>query len=546
MSEYESETYDELNEENKIDEEDDDIDDNELNDDDEDYLNDDELNDNELNNKLNDELNNELNDNELNDNDELDNDELDNELNDNELDNELNDNELNDNELNNELNDNELNNELNDNDLNNIKNNNKLNKELIKKNKISKIIKNKSINEDEYKLSDNDKVDEDNNFMDYNLNNKNKFNKIKNNKLNEQIDEPIDINYNNSVKLYENINHILSNKKNKIIEAEEKNAKKNKTKNTVDTIKEENIQNSAIKKGPGRPRKTPKKEPSQRKGITSIPLSIEHHIEFLYDQPVIFKKLSQFFKLMASKTLQILFRKNDIIIYTPDHHQKSKIRVKIDALKLNHYYLKENTDIGIMTKYLEMLFNKVDKDYSDLLILSNIGETQKTLNLVFNNEIQVHENHTIELIGVYDRMENESDFIDENYTIKLDLPGKYFKKIINDIKSMSNELSIYQNTADSPLVMGYVTPDRKIRSEHYIKNNNKIKLKSYLNENKSFRANLKIDYIKPISSSQLNDNIQWFIDENKGSMIKTVIDNGTIEIKIITEIIDERNEVLED
>ena len=168
------------------------------------------------------------------------------------------------------------------------------------------------------------------------------------------------------------------------------------------------------------------------------------------------------------------------------------------------------------------------------------------LNLVFNNEIQVNENHTIDLIGIYNKMENENEFIDENYTIKLDLPGKYFKKIINDIKFMSNELSIYQNTVDSPLVMGYINSDRKIRSEHFIKNNAKIKLKSYLPENKSFRANLKIDYIKPISSSQLSENIQWFIDENKGSMIKAIIDNGTIEIKIITEIIDERNETLED
>ena len=366
-----------------------------------------------------------------------------------------------------------------------------------------------------------------------------------------KTDEPFDVDYNNSSKIYENITNILVNKKNK--EVNEKLNKKNKKpiqqiqlNQTNQTEQTDQLNDNTIKKGPGRPRKTPKKEPSQRKGIALNPFSNDHHIEFLYDQPIIFKKIAQFFKLMASQTLQILFRKNEIIMYSPDHHQKSKIRVKIDTTKLNHYYIKENTDIGILTKYLELLFNKVDKDYSDLLILSNLGDTQKTLNLVFNNEIQVNENHTIDLIGIYNKMENENEFIDENYTIKLDLPGKYFKKIINDIKFMSNELSIYQNTVDSPLVMGYINSDRKIRSEHFIKNNAKIKLKSYLPENKSFRANLKIDYIKPISSSQLSENIQWFIDENKGSMIKAIIDNGTIEIKIITEIIDERNETLED
>jgi hypothetical protein len=388
--------------------------------------------------------------------------------------------------------------------------------------------------EDEEQL-DNSLEDEleDEDSLEDSLEDENKNNNEKNNN---------GLEYNNSFKVYENITNILINKK--IKETDDKIKKNKKNNQEID----QNNLNSGdhIKKGPGRPRKTPKKEPSQRKGIALNPFSADHHIEFLYDQPIIFKKLSQFFKLMASQTLQIVFRKNDIIIYTSDHHQKSKIRVRIDTTKLNHYYIKEITDIGLLTKYLELLFNKVDKDYSDLLILSNIGETQKSLNLVFNNDMQVNENHTIDLIGIYNKMENENEFIDENYTIKLDMPGKYFKKIINDIKFMSNEISIYQNTVDSPLVMGYINADRKIRSEHFIKSNAKIKLKSYLHENKSFRANLKIDYIKPISSSQLSENIQWFLDENKGSMIKAIIDNGTIEIKIKTEIIDERNDTLED
>ena len=498
-----------------------------------------EIEDNEDNSEIEDEndINNELENSIDKDNDDNnDNDEID-------------DSNDNDDNLNEDESDDELKDNINKNNNKDKKNNNVPNKIKIEKNMNAKLI---NKNED---TSSSNIV---NTPINFDANNKIRFKNIKT--RDEFFNSNYEINYDESIKTYENINQIFNTKNKDEVNDKNKKNKKNTDNDQSNNMQSDNKLNSGannndsientskhiIKKGPGRPRKTPKKEPSQRKGISTTPIKSDNHIEFLYDQPIIFKKLSQFFKLMASKTLQVIFRKTDIIIYTPDHHQKSKIRVKIDTSKLNLYYIKENTDIGIMTKYLEMIFNKVDKDYTELVIISNVGETQKTINLVLNNDMQVRENHTIELVGDYDKMENENEFINENYTIKLDLPGKYFKKIINDIKTMSNELSICQNTANSPLVIGYVTQDRKIRSEHYINNNNKIKLKSYLQENKSFRANLKIDYIKPISSAQLNDNIQWFIDENRGSMIKTVIDNGVVEIKIITEIIDERNETLED
>lgn len=311
-------------------------------------------------------------------------------------------------------------------------------------------------------------------------------------------------------------------------------SKKPRKKNTVSKT------TTATKKGPGRPRKTPKKEPLVRKGISKTPTNADDHIELLYDQPVLLKKIFQFFKSLAAAQIQIMFRPKDIIFYAEDHHKKSKIRIKVDASKLNYYYCKSALDIGVASKDLELILNKVDKEYSSVAILSAIGSTQRSITLVLENDIQIDEIHTIDLIGQYNKMENEEDFIDEGYTIKFQLPSKYFKKTIGDIKTMSSQLSITQEDMESPLVFEYLTSNKKIQSKHTVKDSNKIKLVSELAAGDSFRVDVKIDYIKPISAAQIADDVIIMTDENKAFMTKAFIDNEAIEIKTLTEIIDDR------
>lgn len=299
---------------------------------------------------------------------------------------------------------------------------------------------------------------------------------------------------------------------------------------------------TATKKGPGRPRKTPKKEPIPRKGISRSPQNADSFIEVLYDQPVIMKKIFQFFKNIAASQIQIIFRPKEIIFYAIDHHKKSRNRVRVDATKINHYYCHGVLDVGISTKEMELILNKVDKEYSSIVILSDIESTHRTVTLVLENDMQIDELHRLELIGTYDKMENEEAFIDEDYMIRFEFPSKYFKKTIGDIKTMSSQLSITQEDEDSPIVFEYLTENKRIQSKHTVKDGSKIKLVSNLADGDSFRVDIRIDYIKPISSSQIADFVTVLVDENKAFMTKSYIDDGTIEIKTLTEIIDERPE----
>jgi hypothetical protein len=55
--------------------------------------------------------------------------------------------------------------------------------------------------------------------------------------------------------------------------------------------------------------------------------------------------------------------------------------------------------------------------------------------------------------------------------------------------------------------------------------------------NETVRVDLKVEYIKPIASSHISDNIRIYVDENKKLLTKAYIDDDAIEIKTLTEII---------
>jgi hypothetical protein len=297
------------------------------------------------------------------------------------------------------------------------------------------------------------------------------------------------------------------------------------------------------KKKPGRPRKNPLREPKPRNGIVTTAKDDTNFIEFLYDKPLIFKKLWQYFKLMAVEKIQILFRKNEVILWSEDHHKKSTMRVRIDVDKINHYFCEDELDIGILCKNPELIMSTIDKTYTSILFVSKHNFIQKDIRVRLSNEIEIDESHRIELIGEYDKINNENKFTDEDYTIKFTLPGRYFKKMISDIKAFSDQVTIRQDGPDEPLLFEYIKNDKKIKSYHIVRNNKTINFTSKLTADDSFRIGFKIDYVRPISSSLLSENVTIYAHENKPLMFSIMMDKQTVELKILTEIIDDRNTI---
>jgi hypothetical protein len=123
------------------------------------------------------------------------------------------------------------------------------------------------------------------------------------------------------------------------------------------------------------------------------------------------------------------------------------------------------------------------------------------------------------------------------------LPGRYFKKMISDIRAFSDQITIRQDGPNEPLIFEYIKNDKKIKSHHIVRNNKTINFTSKLTEDDSFRVGFKIDYVRPISSSLLSENITIYAHENKPLMFSILMDKDTVELKILTEIIDDRNNI---
>ncbi len=291
----------------------------------------------------------------------------------------------------------------------------------------------------------------------------------------------------------------------------------------------------------GRPRKQVPRLPKPKNGIVTVPSESYHMVEFLYDKPLVFKKLWHFFKLMAVDKIQINFTHDAIYMWCRDHHKQSHIRVKINCNEVNHYYCKDELEIGLLCKNPGLVMDTIDKTCGSILFISTADSSQKNIRVILKNDIEFEEVHKIELISDYTRIENSDKFMDEDYTIKFRLPGKYLKKMISDIESFSDQVTIRQDSADDPLTFEYIKYDRKIKSTYVAKNSRNISLCSNLAENDTFRASFMIDYVKPISSAVLADNIDIYADENKPLMFTIQMDEKAVELKILTNIIDNRD-----
>ncbi len=339
-------------------------------------------------------------------------------------------------------------------------------------------------------------------------------------------------------KLVEKVKTIEDNLELKKTKTVKKTTKKAKSEND-EKVKVDAKNKQGIKKGPGRPRKIPRKEPIPRKGI-SEPYNSNNMVEMLYDMPLILKKIISFFKALSVSHIQVIFRKTEVIMYAVDHHKKNRIRICINVKNLNHYYCKMPFSIGLAEHDLENVLNKIDKDYTSVVIISDEENYQKNILIVLENDMQIDENHNINLVGKYEIMEREEEFLDDNYMLKFELPGRNFRKIIGDSKLISKTISFVQENKNAPLIFSHVSECKKIHSRYVTRNSEKIKLVSGLKEGESFRTSISLEYLKPISSSLIVEKITLYVDEHKNLMTKSYIDDGTIEICTLTDIIDQR------
>jgi hypothetical protein len=293
-----------------------------------------------------------------------------------------------------------------------------------------------------------------------------------------------------------------------------------------------------VKRSVGRPRLLQKIDPLPKLGIVEEPQSNDNLIELSYDNVNIFKKLFSLLKLMNVKEINIQFHTNYTKIYGIDHLEKNLINIKIEATKLNHYYCEHPINITLDPKNLDKITQKIDKNYDLFSIILKKNSYRNHLIIILNNKmLSIDESHIINLI------ENDSELnqlydrtVDYNlYPLKFELPGKYFKKLINDISTFSDLFTI-EKVNNNPLRFIYKNINNTIKGYNICKDHAKLKLESTLTADDIFSVSIRIDYIKALSNSLLSDNIKIYADKENDIIFNLLIDNGVFEIIIYTAI----------
>lgn len=297
------------------------------------------------------------------------------------------------------------------------------------------------------------------------------------------------------------------------------------------------------KKRVGRPRKNPEKVPIPKKGVCSAPVNIDNWIEFVYDKPQIFKKLWSFLDQMNVKYIQVNYTQDVIYYWCKDHREKNKIRIKIDCNKVSHYYCHKPLEICLLRDREELVMKTIDKSCSVIEFHSQMQNCNQHINIILKDDMDVDKVHKIELVGSNDTSLPHSDMVKfdiTDYPIKFKLPCKYFKKTIAHIRSLSEEATIVQEGPNDPLRLDYLDRTKKITSTNIMRNKKKIELESKLDEEDTFRVGFKVDDVRPISNSDLSDNIEINADENKELKFEIYLDGGAIVVTVLTSIVDDR------
>jgi hypothetical protein len=294
------------------------------------------------------------------------------------------------------------------------------------------------------------------------------------------------------------------------------------------------------KKGPGRPRKNPISKPKPRNGVSDVSKQDINCIELMYDTPIFFKKIIQFFKQMAVGRVNISFNDTHVLIWCIDHFETSNVRVFIDCTKINHYYCEAPLEISLLGKNLEIIMNTIDKNCTNITFISRKETRNQSIEVIFENNNSMDTVHKIDLLGGCTDIQDSNRFLYEDYMIKINFSSKSFKKLISDISNSSDRITLKQDGRDDKFVIEYITLDKKIKSYSFFKNQESI-VDSRLEDNDTFRVSIKIEYIKPISSSLLAENIEIYAHEDKQLLFASSIDNETFEIKVLTNIINDSN-----
>lgn len=307
----------------------------------------------------------------------------------------------------------------------------------------------------------------------------------------------------------------------------------------VQLSKTTNKSEKELKRGPGRPRKMPIKEPQKKMGIQSTPAhNKESVVELVYCSPLILKKIFSFF-MGHSETIHCKFKKEEINILCKAK-RNNKIRVTINGKDIHRYYCATELEFGLNLAYLEPLHKKLRKQFTELVWFSEEDEKdQKThiwLKWEYYSKAWNMTNYS--LAGTYDKInEKEFDEFDHNkYPISFTLKHKIFKDIVDDASNHGDLLYIRQYGKNNPLCIDYSPEETRFESSNPFSDAKELKLKSNIGENEIFSVSIHVEDLKSIATTIPSEEIHFMVSKTEDLIMTSYLDGKAVIVRVLTKI----------
>lgn len=291
------------------------------------------------------------------------------------------------------------------------------------------------------------------------------------------------------------------------------------------------------KKRPGRPRKKPLRPLVDCAGVAAGPKQSENIVEFVFNKPLIYKKVFTLFKAANAKELMFVFDKSEVRVYTSDHREKVHFMVVFDCSKIVHYHCAEKTVATINAEHIEMINQILDKNNIMVSIISKKVSFRESIIFVFQNEMKIDTVCEIMLINpTINQQCSPADFEVKNHEVSWEWPSAYLKKTISDMNVFTDTFTAVKNGSGN-LTFPYKTDDGQIRLRNVTKDPALSKLHATTADNDIFSVAALIEYIKPISATILAATIRIYADRAKRMIFASDLDDESIIVRAAVSIV---------
>jgi Proliferating cell nuclear antigen, N-terminal domain len=295
-----------------------------------------------------------------------------------------------------------------------------------------------------------------------------------------------------------------------------------------------------VRRGPGRPPSKPRAPPLEKRGIVDSPQDAGNRLEFVHEDPTIFKVLFAYFKNIKVREIHLRCSPQGLTFFARDHLKTSRVVAHVAGAHVNWHYCEGEYWLGINRDGVEKLFASIDKTFFKITILQT-HEDPGTLVIVLKDaEIDKECNYKITL-SVFGRdpdlAEAEASLdpasLAANFPIEFVLTAKQFKKSINDAGNYSPVLT-FEKIGAHPLQLTYAKSNI-VYNEVY-RSPAKIQLRSSVAEGATFRCTVNVAHVKSLASSLVTDDVRILCREEGDILFRSAIDAKALVVNTLTRL----------